>query len=208
MEDTGLPEPALYIRNSGGENVVLGREFRIPFDALPPVFQDAIHVTRELGEKYIWIDSLCIIQNSTKDWVEQSALMGNIYRDSVLCISADAASNCGEGIFEPSQNLRNEVLESYKVQLPYFNSKLPKIEGMIYPLRMASKDALSVTSCLGERAWTFQESALSPRELIWTKLEVKWHCRTARLSEKYPSCEMDTERSKANLKRDLAHPLT
>ncbi|CZR56908.1 uncharacterized protein PAC_06797 [Phialocephala subalpina] len=202
--DTSTQKPALYIKKSKGESLLLEQGNRIPFDILPPVFQDAIHLTRKLGEKYLWIDSLCIIQNCKQDWVEQAALMGDIYRDSILCISANAASNCQEGIFYPSQKLRDQVLESYKVQIPYFNSNYPKIEGTIYPLRMALKDALHVSDPLGERAWTFQESALSPRELIWTNLEVKWHCRTARFSEKYPSCEIASKKSKANFKRDLA----
>lgn len=51
----------------------------IKFLSLPKTFQDAVTLCRELGIKYLWIDSLCIIQNDEADWVTESAKMGSIY---------------------------------------------------------------------------------------------------------------------------------
>jgi hypothetical protein len=48
----------------------------IPFHILPLTFRQAISITSRLGEKYIWIDSLCIIQDSVQDWMEESQTMG------------------------------------------------------------------------------------------------------------------------------------
>jgi hypothetical protein len=48
-------------------------------DELPRTFQDAIQVTRELGIKYIWIDSLCIIQDDPVGWEQESKRMHGIY---------------------------------------------------------------------------------------------------------------------------------
>jgi hypothetical protein len=48
----------------------------IPFHILPLTFRQAISITSRLGEKYVWIDSLCIIQDSVQDWVEESQIMG------------------------------------------------------------------------------------------------------------------------------------
>jgi hypothetical protein len=57
----------------------------IPITSIPQVFQDAMLVTIELGFQYIWIDSLCIIQNSKGgvDWFQESPTMDRIYCNSV-----------------------------------------------------------------------------------------------------------------------------
>lgn len=62
-------------------------------------FKDAIKVTRSSGLKYIWIDSLCIIQDSQSDWLHESKLMSNVYKYSYCNISATAAANDTIGLF-------------------------------------------------------------------------------------------------------------
>jgi hypothetical protein len=66
----------------------------ISFNALPPLFKDAVIITRQLGLRYIWIDSLCIIQDSRRDWETESIKMGSIYQNSYITISA---TNSGDG---------------------------------------------------------------------------------------------------------------
>jgi hypothetical protein len=56
----------------------------IPWDRLSKTFRDAILVTRELGLQYLWIDSLCIIQDDANDWAIESAKMANVYGDAHL----------------------------------------------------------------------------------------------------------------------------
>lgn len=60
----------------------------LPTELLTPVFRDAIDLTRSLGIEYIWIDSLCIVQDSHKDWTYQSEMMGEVYKHSWLNIAA------------------------------------------------------------------------------------------------------------------------
>ncbi|KAG9243250.1 hypothetical protein BJ878DRAFT_424067, partial [Calycina marina] len=48
---------------------------------LPKTLRDAVVMTRYLGIRYLWIDSLCIIQNSTSDWQFETSRMGSIYRE-------------------------------------------------------------------------------------------------------------------------------
>lgn len=60
----------------------------IPTDTLPPIYMDAVAVARALGVRYIWMDSLCIIQDSPEDWNEQSSLMDQIYTRGILNLSA------------------------------------------------------------------------------------------------------------------------
>lgn len=95
--------------------------------------------------------------------------------------------------------------KSYIMKLPYYSSISPTKEVcFVYPVPFALKEGVKYSGSLGTRAWTFQESALAGRELSWGKMEMKWFCRTKRLSEKYPWFEMRSEAAKANFKRDLA----
>ncbi|PMD42866.1 HET-domain-containing protein [Hyaloscypha variabilis F] len=74
---------------------------------LPATFRDAVKITRELGYRYLWIDSLCIIQDSVSDWQMESVKMAEIYANAVLNISTDASGGADEGIFESAN--RGEI---------------------------------------------------------------------------------------------------
>ncbi|KAH8600698.1 heterokaryon incompatibility protein-domain-containing protein, partial [Bisporella sp. PMI_857] len=66
---------------------------------LPKTFQDTILVAQRLNISYIWIDSLCIIQDSAEDWQAESAIMGQIYSNCTLNIAAAGASDGSVGLF-------------------------------------------------------------------------------------------------------------
>ena len=70
---------------------------QIQIEDLPKTFQDVIFITRDLGIKYIWIDSLCIIQDSIEDWTKESVAMGDVYFHSYCNIAAAAASDGNGG---------------------------------------------------------------------------------------------------------------
>ncbi|KAK0129084.1 hypothetical protein ONS95_001025 [Cadophora gregata] len=72
----------------------------IPFVDFPKTLQDALHVTRGLVLRYIWIDALCIVQDDAQDWQEQAALMGEIYQGSILNISATSSSSLDSGFLQ------------------------------------------------------------------------------------------------------------
>lgn len=65
----------------------------IPWAKLPNTFQDAITVTRRLGLRYLWIDSLCIVQDDAQDWEREAANMAVIFESAYLTIAATAATN-------------------------------------------------------------------------------------------------------------------
>ncbi|TVY93985.1 hypothetical protein LAWI1_G000680 [Lachnellula willkommii] len=71
----------------------------IPEENLTKTFQDAIYITRSLGLRYLWIDSLCIIQLVDVDWRSESALMSSIYGGSTVTIAAAGAKDGTEGCF-------------------------------------------------------------------------------------------------------------
>ncbi|PVH80460.1 HET-domain-containing protein [Cadophora sp. DSE1049] len=70
----------------------------IPLSKMPANFRDAAIVTRKLGYRYLWIDSLCIIQDSREDWEIESGNMGNIYTNADLTLAAAAAKDSDGGM--------------------------------------------------------------------------------------------------------------
>ncbi|KAK3392338.1 HET domain protein pin-c2 [Sordaria brevicollis] len=70
---------------------------RIPFSDLPQTFRDAIEVTRKLGYRYLWIDSLCIIQDDEQDWAYEAGLMASVYSHAVCTLSALSAGDSSAG---------------------------------------------------------------------------------------------------------------
>ena len=71
----------------------------VPYHDLPRTFRDAIDLTRRLEARYIWIDALCIIQDSEEDWAREAARMGDIYSDSYLNICATSSTDGHGGLF-------------------------------------------------------------------------------------------------------------
>ena len=67
-------------------------ENRLPWTLLPQTFKDAIVVTRHLTQEFhvshVWIDALCIVQDSAEDWRRESAVMGDVYTGSLCNLAA------------------------------------------------------------------------------------------------------------------------
>ena len=96
----------------------------IAFKMLPKTFQDAVTVTRTIGIRYLWIDSLCILQDDKKDWLQESAQMGSICERGYLTIAASDAIDSTEGCFI---SRRPDLLT---VEIPYY-SDVEDTEGSI-----------------------------------------------------------------------------
>ena len=96
----------------------LMREINV--EELPKSYQDAIAITRRLGIRYLWIDSLCIIQDSVADWRAESAIMGEIYKNSFFTIAASWASNDEEGCFADRDPLHTRFRTSRIRNLDFF----------------------------------------------------------------------------------------
>jgi hypothetical protein len=80
-------------------------EASLPVEKLTRTFQDALFATNELGFEYIWIDSLCILQDNIDDWRREAPLMGEVYKNASCNISASAFSNGEEGFILPQRRL-------------------------------------------------------------------------------------------------------
>ena len=86
---------------------------KISHCSMPKTFADAISVTKSLGIQYLWIDALCVIQDSPKDRSSEAASMGRIYANAYFTISADAAVDSSSGFIRPPSR-KNPRFASFK----------------------------------------------------------------------------------------------
>jgi len=77
------------------------RKDNIPLSALSKTFHDAVDISFRLGIHYLWIDSLCIIQDSTEDWERESSKMQQVYQNAILTLAATASSSGQGGLLIP-----------------------------------------------------------------------------------------------------------
>ncbi|OAP61677.1 hypothetical protein AYL99_03880 [Fonsecaea erecta] len=157
----------------------------ISVDELSRTHRDALSITRRLGYRYIWIDSLCIIQDSEDDWRSQSAQMASIYGNSTCNIAAENAPGSG-GCF-----VRRNPLMQRPCQLTHSND-LDRGEGVYahrYHTANWSAFPLYYYSPLSllTRAWVQQERILSPRVLYFGGPEIHWECCSFQASEAWPN---------------------
>jgi hypothetical protein len=155
---------------------------------LSRTFQDAVIVARELNVRYLWIDSLCIIQDSFEDWAQESARMGQYYMNSLFNISAVSASDGSNGCFM-TRNTLNITPCQVQIRFPGVNQDNSKV----YFLRSPSLGWDPVTQTapfqrppLWQRAWVVQERLLSPRLLQFSSMQLSWKCGAMIASENVP----------------------
>lgn len=143
------------------------------------VFQHAIHVTRCLGFRYIWVDALCIMQDGEAEKKADIMRMDDIYFDSKLNISASEADPLRGLVFD-----RNTLLTN-----PYMTmTKVPNEEEImsVYVFGEQSQYKLPRGKPLNTRGWVFQERALSTRIIHFAKDKVFWECWSIQASEAFP----------------------
>jgi hypothetical protein len=150
------------------------RKSSIPWDELPKTFQEAILVTRDLGLNYLWVDSLCIIQDSKVDWQLESAEMAGIYQNAFLTLAATSSPDSNSGLWVRSQS---NTLTCAKVILRHDGKDYPvyvKERPVHWPA--ATETYVNQTFPLLTRGWVYQERLLSPRFLHFGKDELVWEC--------------------------------
>lgn len=154
----------------------------IPFNKLSKTFQHSITIARHMKVPYLWIDSLCIIQDSPSDWLGESATMASVYSNSCFNISAAHAPNGDAGCFTTRDPT---VLVPLQLNVPW--AGMGTSAGLHFVLEKDWWQRHVNTSPLFRRAWVFQEQVLSKRNLIFGDVEVLFVCREMVASEQFPS---------------------
>ncbi|KAL2070179.1 hypothetical protein VTL71DRAFT_13205 [Oculimacula yallundae] len=149
----------------------------IPSDNLTKTFRDAINVARRLDSHYLWIDSLCIIQDCSEDWERESASMGEVYRRCICNISATVASDGSDSLFVE----RNPYsIPKFMVEIGWSHHRTS------YSFARSDIWELGViNSNLNRRGWVIQERLLSPRTISFGS-QIFWECHELEACETWP----------------------
>lgn len=130
------------------KSTLSGHIDKIPWVTLPKTFRDAIEVTRNIGIKYIWIDSLCIVQDDEEDWERESSTMASVYERCYLNISATDSNDSHGGCFLNQPQIQ-------QLEFPYSSSNCDSA-GSFFLLDDFSTRSLGF-SPLNKRGWVLQE---------------------------------------------------
>ncbi|KAH6897308.1 heterokaryon incompatibility protein-domain-containing protein [Thelonectria olida] len=147
---------------------------RISFSiaALPPTLRDAITFCRRMGISYIWIDSLCILQDDADktDFVREAPKMHQYYGNAHFTLAVCSNLKATDPLLTP--------------RTAYSHSLRPSRLGGLWisTFDLSMTDMLS-QSPLSARAWTLQEQCLSPRILYWTPNRMYWSCARSQMVE-------------------------
>lgn len=156
---------------------------KIDLSSLPQTLQDAVQIARQTQVSYLWVDSLCIIQDDLNDWAVESSHMSSIYQNALFTISADAAPSVQSGIFashslvgqtdsevrgpdgEPCTLYVRDTRLFCKPEVTLDDSDTGNLNVHVYPLT--------------RRAWALQERVLSTRILHYNDREISWECKAS-----------------------------
>lgn len=172
------------------------RKKGIDWNQLPKSFQDAINITRRLKIQYLWIDSLCILQDDPTDWATESAKMGSVYHQAYLTIAASYAENVHGGCFALTREAGGSTLNSVPLRdnnnrpvyddradkIPSGISVRPRLDHNKFRDRPGLLLGIPVDKCLeplSRRGWSLQERLLSRRIVHYTASELVWECGSA-----------------------------
>ncbi|TQN71695.1 hypothetical protein CSHISOI_03820, partial [Colletotrichum shisoi] len=144
-------------------------------------FVEAIKTTRRLGIRYLWIDSICIIQGDKEDWAVESKLMHKVYRNSYCNLAAVDSKDCLGGLFRGREH---GVLPATYDPPRGSSHRLSGRKWRILTSDLWDKDLLG--SPLYTRGWVFQERMLSPRLLQFGHSQMFWDCATISACEALP----------------------
>ncbi|KAI1737366.1 heterokaryon incompatibility protein-domain-containing protein [Xylaria scruposa] len=151
----GNPEEAKYQLTTTAETIEQ-RRAGVPYDEMPPVLRDAVNVTKNLEIPFLWIDSLCIIQDNISHWENQCPQMDKIYGHAEVTILAASSNSCRESFLQP---------KGIDTLLPFHSRQRPDLtETDLFESR------------LGNRGWAVQERILSTRRIIFGRSNIHFSC--------------------------------
>jgi Heterokaryon incompatibility protein (HET) len=151
---------------------LVARKKSISWTSLPKSFQHAIKFAHCLTVPFLWIDSLCILQDNLKDWQDESACMATIYKNSYITLAATSALD-GSGGFHrnDSDGFTEAGITTFSPDLSpcavYARRAIPHLDVWAHGHKLFP---------LLKRAWVYQERLLSPRVLHFGDRELFWEC--------------------------------
>lgn len=175
----GDPKKMLRLTNS---NLRHFKDVGIPYTDLPRTFQDFVRLCRFLQSDYVWVDSLCIIQDSDEDWIHESSTMADIYQCSKCNIAATSSKNPTEGCFHP-RNV-NLVTPMEFTILKGAGDNLSEEKYLVVGRHTWENNVEA--GPLNKRCWVIQERILSPRKIHCGRQQLLWECHENFACETFP----------------------
>ncbi|KPM41471.1 hypothetical protein AK830_g5097 [Neonectria ditissima] len=154
----------------------------IPIDNLPKTFLDACKTTRGLGYEYLWIDSLCIVQDDSANWAFEAGRMSSVYGNSFLTLAATAANDANQGLFCPSDQRDPTSWLPVRIRRDWG----AQFAGDFYACDYRDWWTKLDNSPLNRRGWAFQERMLAPRVLHLGLEQVAFECPAMSACERLP----------------------
>lgn len=163
---------------------ITSRKHSIAFYDLPRTFQHAVTFTRLMGLRYIWIDSLCIIQDDDDDWRREASQMASIYHYSSICIAATSS-------FDGNSGLWHALQDKYPLESTLIANSAPRLflhnpTSFMTDVQMAKDmDPATTVSSTYERhpllgrGWVLQERLLAPRVLHFLGNQLYFECMSS-----------------------------
>lgn len=136
----------------------------IVYDELPATFKDAVKVTRELGIRYLWIDSLCIVQGDDGDFKDEAKHMESVFSSAHCVIAASRASGTSAGFLKKRPD-RKFVKFQDSLKNPFFICEA--IDDFQHDV---------IDGALNKRGWVLQERALARRTIYFAETQTYWEC--------------------------------
>ena len=168
--------PSINITKTTSASLELFKN-EISSDSLTPNFQHAVDVCRRLGIEFLWIDSLCIIQDIETDWKEESAKMASIYENAFLTIASTKSATGSGGCYAVTDP--EYLAKPVPGTNVYVRRRPPLFPAGWVNYRYREAQAWPLLN----RGWAYQEIRLSRRILHFCNQEVIWECRESRKSE-------------------------
>jgi hypothetical protein len=169
------------------------RKAGFALDAVPKTCRDAILFARALSIPYIWIDSLCIIQDSSEDWEKEAARMCYTYENAIVTFAALDSPSSDTGLFLSGPYRRTVKLDTcINGQAAVVYARRQNNVGILGFMHGHSQDSIRLSEkseILETRGWTLQEILLSPRVLWFSSSELGWSCWSN------TACECDPEQT-------------
>lgn len=156
------------------ENFTSRRSRPFAIADLPATIRDAVTMTRGCGLEYIWVDSVCIIQENVDDWFTEANRMHEVYANAHFTICAASVDSASAGLFHTRQAWR-------------YRPEPCQLASQRVSARSSSFKELVEGSAWSSRAWTLQEEYLSPRIVYWTPQRMYWSCSRCFIAEGQPS---------------------
>ncbi|KAI0199922.1 HET-domain-containing protein [Astrocystis sublimbata] len=158
--------PFCTLRNdrSGQGRELAAFKCRIPEEELPATFRDAVVTTRSIHVRYLWIDSLCILQGDDGDFEEESQHMETVFSSAHCVLAASRATDQHDGFLKPLSPRKYLTIQRGNEQPFYICEWIDDF----------SKHVLE--GSLNQRGWVLQERALARRTIYFTKEQTYFEC--------------------------------